>query len=46
MVPRDNDIVESLPMTPTQKIRKVELPAAGVGRDTWDGRPDRKRPEA
>lgn len=46
MVPRYIDIVESLPKTPTQKIRKVELRAAGVGPATWDGRPDRKAPEA
>jgi crotonobetaine/carnitine-CoA ligase len=45
MVPRYVEIVESLPKTPTEKIRKVELRAAGVGQDTWDGRPDRKRPE-
>ena len=46
MVPRYVEIVESLPKTPTEKIRKVELRAAGVGPDTWDGRPDRERPKA
>jgi crotonobetaine/carnitine-CoA ligase len=46
MVPRYIEIVGSLPKTPTEKIRKVELRAAGVGPDTWDGRPDRERPEA
>jgi len=45
MVPRYIEIADSLPKTPTQKIRKVELRAAGVGPATWDGRPDRKRPE-
>jgi crotonobetaine/carnitine-CoA ligase len=46
MVPRYIEIAESLPKTPTEKIRKVELRAAGIGRNTWDGRPDRERPEA
>jgi crotonobetaine/carnitine-CoA ligase len=46
MVPRYIEIVGSLPKTPTEKIRKVELRAAGVGPATWDGRPDRKAPEA
>jgi crotonobetaine/carnitine-CoA ligase len=46
MVPRYVEIVAELPKTPTQKIRKVELRAAGIGHGTWDGRPDRERPEA
>ncbi|MBW0119387.1 hypothetical protein I4J48_29495, partial [Pseudonocardia sp. KRD-169] len=30
------EIVDELPKTPTQKVRKVELRAAGVGPGTWD----------
>ena len=36
MVPRYVEIVDEMPKTPTQKIRKVELRAAGVGPTTWD----------
>jgi crotonobetaine/carnitine-CoA ligase len=36
MVPRYVEIVDELPKTPTQKVRKVELRAAGVGPGTWD----------
>jgi crotonobetaine/carnitine-CoA ligase len=46
MVPRYLEIVESLPKTPTQKVRKVDLRTAGVGPDTWDGQPDRNRPDS
>jgi crotonobetaine/carnitine-CoA ligase len=35
-VPRYVEIVEELPKTPTQKIRKVELRTAGVTSTTWD----------
>jgi crotonobetaine/carnitine-CoA ligase len=38
MVPRYLEIVASLPKTPTEKIRKVELRASGIGPDTWDAR--------
>jgi crotonobetaine/carnitine-CoA ligase len=38
MVPRYVEIVESLPKTPTEKVRKVELRASGIGSDTWDAR--------
>ncbi|WP_169914788.1 AMP-binding protein [Rhodococcoides yunnanense] len=36
MVPRYIEIAQSLPTTPTQKIRKAELRAAGVTGETWD----------
>jgi crotonobetaine/carnitine-CoA ligase len=36
MVPRYIDVVESLPKTPTGKIRKVELRAKGLSDGTWD----------
>ncbi|GAB3568521.1 ATP-dependent acyl-CoA ligase [Amycolatopsis endophytica] len=35
-VPRYVDILSSLPMTATQKVRKVELRQRGVGPSTWD----------
>lgn len=35
-VPRYVDIVPSLPMTPTQKVRKVELRRRGLRPSTWD----------
>ncbi|MDO8863044.1 AMP-binding protein [Haliea sp. E1-2-M8] len=37
-VPQYIEIVESLPMTPTQKVRKVELRERGVTNTTWDAR--------
>lgn len=37
-VPRYIEFVESLPMTPTQKIRKVDLRQRGVTDKTWDAR--------
>lgn len=37
-VPRYIEWVDALPLTPTQKVRKVELRARGVGRKTWDAR--------
>ena len=40
MVPRYVDIVTGLPLTPTEKVRKDELRAAGVTPSTWD----RERP--
>ncbi|MCE3554659.1 AMP-binding protein [Pseudonocardia sp. RS11V-5] len=36
MVPRYVEIVDALPKTPTEKIRKVELRAAGITPATWD----------
>ena len=36
MVPRYMRFVSSLPRTPTQKVRKVELRGEGVTDDTWD----------
>lgn len=36
MVPRYVEIRDALPKTPTEKIRKVELRAAGVTEQTWD----------
>ncbi|KWX57362.1 AMP-binding protein [Mycobacterium sp. NAZ190054] len=35
-VPRYVDLLEELPMTPTQKVRKVELRRRGVQPATWD----------
>lgn len=35
MVPRFVEFVEDMPRTPTQKIRKAELRAVGIG-DAWD----------
>lgn len=35
MIPRYLEIVESLPKTPTEKVRKVDLPCE-VGPNTWD----------
>lgn len=35
MVPRYIRLVEALPKTPTEKVRKVELREAGVTGDTW-----------
>ena len=35
-VPRYIEIMQSLPMTPTQKVRKVELRERGLSLDTWD----------
>lgn len=36
MVPRYVRLVDALPKTPTEKIQKKELRAAGVTEDTWD----------
>ena len=36
MVPRYIEFRAELPRTPTQKIRKVELRAEGIGPDAWD----------
>jgi crotonobetaine/carnitine-CoA ligase len=36
MVPRYVEIVDDLPRTPTEKIRKIELRRRGVGAATWD----------
>jgi crotonobetaine/carnitine-CoA ligase len=36
MVPRYVEITDALPKTPTEKIRKVELRAAGITPGTWD----------
>ena len=36
MLPRYIEIAQSLPKTPTEKIRKVELREAGVSAATWD----------
>ncbi|MBI5128316.1 MAG: AMP-binding protein [Rhodopseudomonas palustris] len=36
MVPRYIEIVDALPRTPTNKIRKAELRQNGVGVSTWD----------
>jgi carnitine-CoA ligase len=35
MVPRYVEIVDALPKTPTEKVRKAELRAAGIGA-AWD----------
>jgi crotonobetaine/carnitine-CoA ligase len=40
MVPRYVDVVAALPRTPTEKVEKVALRAAGVTPTTWD----RERP--
>ena len=36
MIPRYIRVVEELPKTPTQKVRKTELRSEGVTEDTWD----------
>ncbi len=36
MLPRYVEVVESLPKTPTEKVRKVELRAHGITPTTWD----------
>lgn len=36
MVPRYIEIVDDLPRTPTEKVRKLELRRRGVGPATWD----------
>ena len=36
MVPRYVEVVASLPKTPTEKVRKVELRAQGITPSTWD----------
>ena len=36
MVPRYLEFVDTLPKTPTEKVRKVELRAAGNTDSTWD----------
>ena len=36
MVPRYIRMVDELPKTPTEKIRKIELRDAGITADTWD----------
>jgi crotonobetaine/carnitine-CoA ligase len=36
MVPRYVELAAALPKTPTEKIRKTELRAAGVTAETWD----------
>lgn len=37
-VPRYIEWMDALPMTPTQKVRKIELRARGAGSGTWDAR--------
>lgn len=36
MVPRYIRLIDQLPRTPTQKVRKIELREEGVTADTWD----------
>lgn len=36
MLPRYVELVDALPKTPTEKVRKVELREAGVNERTWD----------
>ena len=36
MLPRYVEVTTSLPKTPTEKVRKVELRAQGITPDTWD----------
>jgi crotonobetaine/carnitine-CoA ligase len=36
MVPRYVEVVDSLPRTPTEKVRKDQLRAAGITAQTWD----------
>jgi crotonobetaine/carnitine-CoA ligase len=36
MVPRYVEVVAALPRTPTEKVRKDELRAAGITETTWD----------
>jgi crotonobetaine/carnitine-CoA ligase len=36
MVPRYVEVAASLPKTPTEKVRKVELRAQGITPTTWD----------
>jgi carnitine-CoA ligase len=36
MVPRYVRVMESLPKTPTNKVRKVEIRQQGVTADCWD----------
>lgn len=38
MVPRYIEVVDALPKTPTEKVRKVELREAGVNEATWDAK--------
>ena len=46
MVPRYVELADALPKTPTEKIRKVELRAAGVTPATWDRDATAARPRA
>jgi crotonobetaine/carnitine-CoA ligase len=41
MVPRYIEIVDELPKTPTLRVKKAELRAAGVGPRTWDAHAQR-----
>ena len=36
MVPRYIELLQSLPLTPTEKVEKFRLREAGVTKDTWD----------
>jgi crotonobetaine/carnitine-CoA ligase len=36
MVPRYVEFVDALPKTPTDRVRKKELRARGIGERTWD----------
>ena len=36
-VPRYIEVVEDLPRTPTEKVKKAELRQRGVTEETWDG---------
>jgi crotonobetaine/carnitine-CoA ligase len=36
MVPRYIEVVAALPRTPTEKVRKDQLRAAGITETTWD----------
>ena len=36
MLPRYIEVVDALPKTPTNKVRKVELRAEGITAGTWD----------
>ncbi|MBL4802388.1 MAG: AMP-binding protein [Emcibacter sp.] len=36
MIPRYLEFLDQLPMTPTNKVRKVELRREGIGRNSWD----------
>jgi len=43
VLPRYVEVLDALPKTPTQRVRKAELRAAGITTATWDAGSRRRK---